>query len=435
MTARPRIPTPLSELELTLLENQPAGPTGLSLPPGFVLPDYGRSIANLPATIASLFGVTLPGALPPLQEAGLGALSEDVERVIWIVMDAVGWFHFRELLEDNTLFFSRLAQSGVLIPITSVFPSTTTTALTSLWTGAAPAQHGILGHNLYLPSLDMIVDTLGFSPAGEVRDESLIVRGMTPESLVPVPGLAEILSSHGVTTRVLNHQQFVSSGLSRLLYRGASVSGFLSPADMCILLSQTIHNRADEHLLLAVYWGSIDTISHVRGPGGPSWTAEMRMFDFCLEQIFLKELKPEDRRGTLVLFTADHGQVAATPGCEIKLGDHPELKSCQRMALSGGPRAPYLRLKPQRRSQVSEYVGSHWDHEFTWTEPQAALDAGLFGPGTPAVDVTDVVGDLILLGKENYVLTQFDRDRDLMGLHGGLSRWEMLVPLLAVRFD
>jgi hypothetical protein len=63
------------------------------------------------------------------------------------------------------------------------------------------------------------------------------------------------------------------------------------------------------------------------------------------------------------------------------------------------------------------------------------LEAGLFGPGTPAPDTRDRLGDLIVITHQDAYLWWAAKPNPLIGRHGGLSAEEMLVPLLAFRLD
>ena len=403
---RRSLPAPADELEHRLLTHKPPGLADLGLPPELVRPDYTRSIANLPATVAALLGASLPGALPALPEAWWDPLAPGVERVVLLILDAVGWLHFcQHLAQEGGSVFQRLAGQGCLLPINSIFPGTTTVALTSLWTGHAAAGHGLVGHDLFFPSLGMMVDTLGFTPAGEPRDERLIAGGLEPEALVPVPGLAQLLAGQEISTQVLIHRSFAGSGLSRLQFRGVNrVDGFVSTADLCVALRDRLSVRRDERRLLAAYWANMDTIGHLRGPVSAPWQAELRNLAFSLERDFWQELPQAGRRGTLLVITADHGQIPAGPEGVVCLDAHPELGQALLMPPAGGPRAAYLRARPSALPALRDYVTSLMADRFTVLDSQAALAAGLLGHVTPASEAALRLDDLMLIGRDSNAL-------------------------------
>lgn len=419
-----------------------------NLPDGeFVMPCYdGLSIANVPATVAVMLGITprrgdaLPsplGGASPLIEELWSDLAPGLRRVVLVILDAVGYLAFRAALaEDENLAFNRLIEAGRLVPLTSVFPSTTTAALSSLWTGRTPAEHGLLGYELYLREYGTVANMIHFSPVHDTARRVLLGWGLDPERFLPVPGLAEILAQHGVTTRVLIHNVFVDSPLSRINFRGASeIQGFVTSADMWVSLRHMLTGHRDERLLVAAYWGSVDGIAHLRGPASEAWAAEIRNLAYSLEREFLHALPPDDRQGTLLLITADHGQVYAPPQQASLLSHHPRLRDALLLPPTGESRAAYLYPRHGRAGEVRRYFEKGLGQRFVVLESAAALEAGLFGNGPPASNTTDRIGDLIALARGNNFWHWSEKEIKICGRHGGLVAEEMLVPFLAVRLD
>ncbi|MCQ2382341.1 MAG: alkaline phosphatase family protein, partial [Clostridia bacterium] len=100
----------------------------------FVWPDFKHSIVNLAATLEQFLGKKPKHAvLPKLAEK----LKSDYKNVVYIVIDAMG----SKILEKNLPTNSFLRQHQI-DTVTSVFPSTTTAATTSLITAMTPAEHG-----------------------------------------------------------------------------------------------------------------------------------------------------------------------------------------------------------------------------------------------------------------------------------------------------
>lgn len=422
---------------------------GLSdLPEGeFVMPNYdGLSIANIPATVAAMLGVNLPkgdawrsppSGAPPLAEDLWSDLAPGVRRVVLVVLDAVGYLAFQAALaEDEDLAFNRLIEAGRLVPLTSVFPSTTTAALSSVWTGRTPAEHGLLGYELYLREYGTVANMIYFSPPRAKVLGVLLDWGLEPEKFLPVPGLAEVLAQHGVTTRALIHDAFVKSPLSRIHFRGASeVHGFITSADMWVGLRHMLTQYRDERLFLAAYWGSVDAIAHLRGPASEAWAAEMRNLAYSLEREFLGLLTPADRQGTLLLITADHGQVHAPPQQATLLSQHPHLRDALLLPPTGESRAAYLYPRQGCTGDVRRYLEKHLGQRFVVLESAVALEAGLFGAGPPADRTPDRIGDLIALARGSNLWHWSEKEIKICGRHGGLTAGEMLVPFLAVRLD
>jgi len=426
-----------AHLESHLLEQCPPALAALGLPHESVCPDYERSIGNLPATLAALLGAQLPGCLPPLPGDMWRDLAPGLRRIVWVILDALGWVHFQRLLQqDGRLVFGRLAGNGRLVPLTSVFPSTTTSALASLWTGCAPAQHGLVGHEIYLRQYGLVMDALKFSPSGEAKRGLMLERGLVPEELLPVPGLAQLLAEQGVVTRVLISARLLDSGLSRICFRGVTqVCDLITSADMWVQLRQLVAAHLDERLLLVGYWGDVDEISHHRGPDSESWYAELRNLAFSLEREFLSALSAAERRGTLLVIAADHGQLGGGLEAIVRLQEHPELRDYLLLPPSGGPRAAYLFTRHGFAEATRAYIQAHLSQQLAALDSGQALAAGLLGPGRPAPETDHRVGDVLVLGRDRHVFRHREPKFQVRGVHGGLSASEMLVPLLMARLD
>ena len=136
-----------------------------------VLPHYGeRSLPDLASSLLASLGVPAepnPLSLPPSGRACL------------LVVDGLGW----ELLRDHPAaapFLSELAVHGG--PLTAGFPATTVTSLSSLGTGRAPGQHGMLGYQVAIPGQpkllnglrwDSSVDPLAWQPGETVYERAV----------------------------------------------------------------------------------------------------------------------------------------------------------------------------------------------------------------------------------------------------------------------
>ncbi|MFQ6058233.1 MAG: alkaline phosphatase family protein [Anaerolineae bacterium] len=404
----------------------------------FVMPHYeGLSIANLPATIAALLGANLLNASPPLPADLWADMAPGVRRVVLVLLDAIGYLRFRRLLEaDESLSFAHLVRRGRLIPLTSVFPSTTTTALATLWTGRTPAEHGLLGYALHLQEYGVVADMLSLKPMRGQGRETLVDWGLEPEKFLPVPGLAELLAPHGITCRLLIHQQYADSPLSQMFHRGVTEKrGFVSSSDMWVSIRHLLAQHRDERLLLTAYWGGVDGVAHMYGPTAETWPAEIRNVAFSLEREFLRPLPPADREGTLLLITADHGQVLAPPEKAVLLTKHPSLWRALALPPSGDSRATYLHARHGQAEVVRAYLEEQLAGHFVVLDSKEALEAGLLGKGEMAPETPSRIGDLIALARGEASLHWGYKEPKLRGRHGGLTPEEMLVPLLMVRLD
>lgn len=417
-------------LDRTLPESLPAGE-------GWLLPHYqGLSIANLPATIAALLGSDLPGALPTLPEEIWGAWAPGLRRIVLIIVDALGyrWLQDRWAAGEAGQFHE-LAEAGYQAPLTSIFPSTTAAALVSLRTGRPPAEHGWLAYYLYFRELGVAANAVTLSPALGGSGDELLGWGLDPETMVPVPSLAEHLASEGVDTRAVLAAHFKNSGFTKMLYRGvAEIRSHLQASDFWGQLGQLLSETRGNRTLITGYWGGLDGSAHAYGPRSSLSQAEFRTVSHLLRGEFLDLLPAKDREGTLLLLTADHGQIEIPPERAISVTDHPPLQRDLLVPVMGESRAAFLYPRPGRAEAIRDYLRRTFEGKFTVLRSADALEDGLMG--RPVSDEALArAGELLVLPHGNYALQQTRPKGPLVGRHGGLTDQEMLVPLIGVRLE
>ncbi len=433
--------TDVSKLEGDLRSYVPDGPAAaeLRLPEHLVWPRYdGRSVGNLAATAAGALGRELAGVLPPLAGDLLDGMLDGVERVMLLVMDALGWMTLRRVMDrGDDLVFHRLAEAGRLVPLTTTFLSTTNSVLSAIWTGHPPAEHGLLAYELYLREWMMAVEAIGFSSPFEPFTNTLTRWGFDPETFLPVPSVAQQLGPQGIPTYAVIHKQFTTTPLSRMHFRGVKeVRGHSYASDFWLTLRQVLEATRGRRALIGGYWPAVDTLAHKHGPEDVSGEAEIRAISLLMEDIFLRQLRPEDRKGTLLLMTADHGQIGSPAEACVVLGDHPVLRDSLWLPPVGESRVPFFYVRNGAFDVAWSYLHEHFGDRFTFATRDQVLASGLLGPGAVHPEVPFRLGDIIGVAKGDgaFVRTKEDVKR-LAGRHGGLMPEEMLVPLLAVRLD
>ena len=121
--------------------------------------------------------------------------------------------------------FQVLAERGRFAPLTSVFPSTTAAALSSFHTGLPPAGHGIAGYRMYMPDRGYVANMIRLSPEADERFGRMLPNSTDARALLGVPTVHSLLTAAGVSSRCLIHRSLAHSGLSEMLYDGATGRG------------------------------------------------------------------------------------------------------------------------------------------------------------------------------------------------------------------
>src|SRR5690606_16538956 len=175
--------------------------------PPVLRPAYGTgSLADLLPSVLAALGVS--GAVDRL---GLTQRLSGVRRVAVLLIDGLG----HDLLPAAAPVAPTLADAlagrlGTLRPLTSGFPSTTPTSLTTLGTGAVPGAHGVVGFTVKVPGTDRVLNHIEWRADPD------------PARWQPLPTQFQRAAAAGVAVRVVSRPQYAGSGLTISAYDGAA---------------------------------------------------------------------------------------------------------------------------------------------------------------------------------------------------------------------
>ncbi len=400
-----------------------------------VYPAYDSlSIRNIAHTVADCLGLTLPNHQPLNASIWDGQMLDDVDRVVVFLSDGLGYLTLKKLLDDDVEFMetvARLTNGRGPLPLTSIVPSTTAVALPTLWTGAEPATHGMLGTLMYLSEFSMLVNMLFYEPQIGKDVSNVIARRISPKDFLPLPGLGELLAQEGIPTYLLLHKALVGTGLSRILHRGVSHrhrhSGY---SDMWLRLHDLLRDTAGKRCYVSIYHGAVDTLSHDYGARNPTIYHEIKTQLQTLLDL-LNQPDIQDGR-TLFLFTADHGHADTPNTFDLQKDDVTDvIRQSLRSGIAGDMRLPHLHLYNGMTERVKATVAEHYADRFAFVESKQALEAGLFGHHAISDKARARLGDGLLIPRLGWEIADTSvGELKFASTHGGLHEDEMLVPLL-----
>ena len=427
----------------TLLEKILSHQCGVHLPEKMVHPYYeGASIRNIPASILKNFGAQLPDTTPLLPEIEAHLFSEIYDHIGLFLIDGLGYDWFLNYLQaenDNNhapKFWNEIMNNARISPLTSISPSTTAAALTTYWTGASPAAHGVLGYEMWLKEFGILGNMILHGPAaarGAVG--ALYNAGMEPENFVPVPTIARALADQGVAVQSMQHYSIVNSGLSTTLDNGARRMPFKCLADLFCNYEQALSGAdAPDKSYTWLYYSEHDSLGHPYGVSDPRVHHDFAGLGFMLSQ-FLRRARTSSTQKRLLLISADHGHLVTPKDPKYDLVNYPDVEMHLAMAPSGDNRLPYFYVKPGHEQALVMAIETHFSgDEFAILKSEDALKDGLFGPEPHFNRSADRIGNYVLIPQGTSYLWWSDRPNPLLGRHVGLSRTEMVVPLIAVEY-
>lgn len=370
----------------------PAEPLRTTDPATPVRPDYGG--AWIGGVVPALLGGAAAGWLP--------APVHDARSVVLLVLDGLGWAPIASAPERFPVLST--LDGG---PITTVAPSTTGAALTSISTGLPPAQHGIVGFRMRVGG--EMLNVLSWQ-TGKGR------KGPTPGSVQPHDPFA------GRPAVVVTRSEFRGGGFSDAHLRGARFVGWTTPAVLVEHCRRLV--RSGEPFVYAYYDG-VDKVAHEFGLRDGFVDVEMAATDRVVGEL-LAALPPD----CALLVTSDHGQVHVEHGAKLGLDEVAPMVT----AYGGEGRFRSLHARTGASADLHQAARESYGDR-AWVLPRDRLfDEGWLGPGA-STTVRGRVGDVVLLAREPvaFIAPDFETEAKLGSLHGSVTPDEMLVPLLAGR--
>lgn len=367
-----------------------------STTPEPILPDYAG--ANVRGIVPSLLGPTdWRGGLPEWFPDPV----RDAAQVVLLVLDGLGWDQL-QTRRDVAPTLASMAGG----PVTTVAPTTTSTALSSIATGLTPGEHGLIGYRMVLGG--EVINVLRWAADGQDRR-----RSQPPDRVQPYPAFL------GERVPIVSPMELCGSSFSLAHLRGGEQIGWRAASSMPVEIQQQLAAGAR---FVYAYYGGVDKIAHERGFGA-YYDAELRTSDRLVADV-LGLLPP----GAVLLVTADHGQVEVGPNIVYPTSDLLELVSLQ----SGEGRFRWLHAS---RGGVAELLTAAQE-EFSATgwvvSREQMLDEQWFGP-TVSPPIAARLGDVAVVAREP--VSYHDPDDtgpfELMCRHGSLTAAEIYVPLLA----
>lgn len=405
---------------------------------GFVPPDYGGGgLANVPSTVLEILGMRSEGDLPPLRALD-AALTDGVRQVVLVLADGLGVGQLERLCDRGETPFlaslldrARERDDAQRFEVTSVFPSTTAAAITTLNTGRTPQEHGNLAYFVWLEEFSQVTQMLRWGRATQKRGSYFDDRSIDPARFALVPSIHGQIRERGGRSYLIEPELFRNMAMARMHGREAEYVGYVLPSTMGVRVRQLLDQRpwAGAPAYVYAYWAGIDTSAHLYGPRSPEHSAEAALFDRALESAF-RGRKAGD---TLAILTADHGHAECDPIDLIDLEGDPELRTMLRVPVAGEPRLAFLHT--DRPAEVRAHLEGRWPGVFTIFDTDEAIAEGLFGRGEAAV-ARRRIGELCAMvdGDRAMTLVRVDgKAVHLRGNHGGMTPDEMRVPIVAWR--
>ena len=350
------------------------------------------------ACVASI----VPALLRREHPAWMPEPVRDARVVVLLVLDGLGWDSVRDHA-DRMPVLTGMAGG----PVTTVVPSTTAAALTSITTGLAPAAHGVVGYRVAID--DDVLDVLAFR----------LARGKRPPDPFTVQRHAPFL---GREVPAVSGSTYRGSGFTQVHLRDTRYVGYRTESTLIEHLRRL--SRGDDRFVYA-YSPGVDEVAHAFGLHDGYYAAELAAADRLVGEVLA--VLPGD---AALLVTADHGQSHVGAEGWRHLGEVGTLAVRQ----SGDGRFRSLHAARGGAGDLLDAARTSFG-DLAWVfSREELLDGGWLGPDV-APSARRRVGDVVLEAHDGigFADPALPRETQLVSAHGSLTRAEMLVPCLAAR--
>lgn len=377
-----------------------------------VYPDYNNSIVNFTSSILKTFNVNS-------QYSSLSELDDlkKYKNIVFILIDGLGYEYLKKYGQGSCL------KEHCIKKITSVFPSTTASATTTLETGVAPQQHGITGWFMFLKEIGVVTKILPFKPRygglnftnNKIKRNDIYLEKRIGDKIK-------------FSNYVIYPDKIVDGKVNK------ESKKLLSYNNLNHLISQIVKTvkSSNRRKYIYAYWDKFDDLCHKKG-----CASEGAYKHFCqLDKKISSLNKSLKGTNTALIITADHGQIDTEKSKVIFVQDHPKLYETLTMPLCGEPRLAYCYVHPDKAKQFEDYIKNNLDYCGELHKSIDLLNNGVFGLFNANKNLADRIGDYILVMKDNYIIKDYlltEKIKFNIGNHGGTSEDEMFVPL--IRFN
>ena len=368
----------------------------------------------------------------PSLAASLGATSHNhlslpqASSAILLLVDGLGLEQL-EHYAAHAPYFRRVLkhQSAAQTEMSSVYPSTTAAALSSLGTALSPGQHGLVGYDVYDPDRQVVINQLG---GWDERTD--------PETWQSAPTVFQQLNEqrqagvHGIRPVTISLSAFEDSALTRASLQGPS---FIGADDLGKRFVRAAESAQQPGNLIYLYVNELDKAGHQHGPGSTTWLEVLEEIDSHARRLVRKL-----PASTLVAVTGDHGMIEVKPEYRIDFSQDDDL--VEHIAHTAGePRMVQLHFDADATEAHRETTRKAWVRRFgdqAWVVTrQQAIEAGWFGTVTPRVQQR--IGDLLITGYKPIALYDGRRAAPhsfaMVGHHGAPTSAEVRVPWLVLQ--
>lgn len=376
-----------------------------------VLPNYEHCILNTITSILKYYNVDT-------NHVSLESLDKKLEKryknVVLIILDGLGEYILNSLSPKG--YFSK----NKIDCLTSVYPSTTTAALTTYYSGKTPYETGWIAWSQYFKEYGRALDMLSHKESYLKEDISKAKINVF-EEVVKYEPVFEKIEKASPNVKAYEIVPDYSDRRAKRSVRANNVE------EICDVIKSICSNK-DENFIMA-YCDNPDALLHKYGCNSKEAKDMIKNSEKCIEKM-RKELSND----TIVIISADHGHKDI--GKVYDLLEYPEIQECLIMPASLESRLINFWIKDEKKEKFERVFNENFSEEFWLLSKEQVLEKHLLGYGNKHKKIDDFIGNYLAISiSDSMVRLQTylaDGKPVRKSTHCGLSKEEMVVPLIVI---
>ena len=377
-----------------------------------LMPDYNHSILNLINSILKKYNVQS-------KYRGLSKLDNILEKeyknVVLVVLDGMG-----ESILNN---FSKngLFKNNEIDTITSVYPSTTTAAMTTYYSGKPPIETGWIAWSQYFKEYGKSLDL--FPEKDSYTGDKLKISRLQINDIMGYKTVYELIRENNNDVKSYEIQPIHCAKKAKITMTANNIE------EMCECIETLC--TSNENKFIMAYNDNPDGLLHKFG----CKSEEVKEFIENTEKEFEKLVDKLKETDTLIIISADHGHNDIEETIDVV--EEEELQECLLMPPSLESRATSFLVKEDMKKEFEDRFNKKYGDRFKLYTKEEFLEKGFLGFGEKHNKIDDFLGNYIAISiASSRFLLGTDLSRELKkpdekkSTHCGLTRNEMEVPLI-----
>lgn len=378
-----------------------------------IMPNYDHNILGTITSILKYYGVeTKHTSLKELD--GYLTSEKKFKKVILLIMDGMGEHILKDISPDG--FLSQNKKTVV----TSVYPSTTTAALTTYYSGKPPYETGWIAWSQYFREYGRAVDMLKHRESykgDSLKDANLDVF----KTIVNYKTIFEQIKEASPSTEVF---EIMPEYSERRAYNSIDANDIDEIIDNIRILT-----KLPSELFIMAYSDNPDGLLHKFG------TDSDEVKTYLLDaEVKIKQMAEELPEDTLLIISADHGH--KNIGKAYTLLDYPQIMECLITPPSLESRVVGFWVREDMKSEFVERFNREFKDEFLLMTREEFLRKNMLGFGEKHPKIDDFIGNYIALSVSDSIIrleTYLAEGKPVKkSTHCGLTQSEMEVPVIIV---